>query len=98
MLLSGRREVLGLEEARSGPTFVARELEEGENRWFCVVGRPSQEVVREAARRNRDGGEILATREGAPCVFGALPDWRATRVIVHLLGDTSRFPGSRNGR
>jgi len=48
--------------------------------------------VREAARRNRDGGEILATREGAPCVFGALPDWRATRVIVHLLGDASRFP------
>ena len=92
MLLSGRCEVLGLEEGSSGPSFVARELEEREDRWFCVVGRPSGEAIREAARRNRNGGEVLATREGATHVAGALPDWTATRVIVHLLGDAPRLP------
>ena len=92
MLLSGRCEVLGLEETLSGPSFVARELEEREDRWYCVVGRPSEEAVREAARRNRNSGEILATQEGTPLVVGALPDWMATRVIVHLLGDASRLP------
>jgi hypothetical protein len=98
MLLSGRCEVLGLEEGSSGPSFVARELEEREDRWFCVVGRPSGEAIREAARRNRNGGEVLATREGATHVAGALPDWTATRVIVHLLGDAPGSPDSRNRR
>ena len=97
MLLAGRCEVLGLEEARSGPSFVARELEEREDRWFCVVGHPSGEALREAARRNGDGGEILATREGAPRVIGALPGWTATRVVVHLLGDPSRLPRFAEG-
>jgi GNAT superfamily N-acetyltransferase len=92
MLLSNRCELLGLEEERYGPSFVARELEEREDRWFCVVGRPSEEAVREAARRNRNGGEVLATQEGAPRVVSALPGWTATRVIVHLLGDASRLP------
>lgn len=92
MLLSGRCEVLGLEETPSGPSFAARELEEREDRWFCVVGRPSEEAIVEAARRNRNGGEALATREGATRVVGALPGWTATRVIVHQLGDASRLP------
>ena len=97
MLLSGRCEVLGLEDTPSGPSFVARELEEREDRWFCVVGRPSEEAIREAARRNRNGGEVLATREGAARVAEALPDWTATRVIVHLLGDASRLPRFAEG-
>lgn len=92
MLLSGRCEVLGLEEGRSGPSFVARELEEREDRWFCVVGCPPAEAIREAARRNRNGGEVLAAQEGAPRVEGALPGWTRTRVIVHLLGDVPRLP------
>lgn len=92
MLLSGRCEVLGLEEARSGPSFVARELEDREDRWFYVVGRPSEGAVREAARRNRDGGEALASQEGSACVAEALPGWTETRVIVHLLGDYPRLP------
>lgn len=92
MLLSGRCEVLGLEETPAGPSFAARELEEREDRWFCVVGRPSEEAIAEAARRNRNGGEALATPEGAARVAKALPGWTATRVIVHLLGDVSRLP------
>ena len=97
MLLSGRCEVLGLEETRSGPSFVARDLEDGEDPWFCVVGRPHREAIREAAGRNRDGGEVLAAREGAPRVAEALPGWTSTRVPLHLLGDASRLPRLAEG-
>jgi len=92
ILLSGRCEVLGLEDTPSGPSFAARELEEREDRWFCVVGRPSEEAIGEAARRNRNGGEVLATQEGAARVVGALPGWTATRLIFHLLRDASLLP------
>jgi GNAT superfamily N-acetyltransferase len=92
MLLSGRCEVLGLVEGGPEPQFVARELEESEDRAVCVVGRPPADAIREAARRNRDGGEVLATQEGASHILGALPDWTATRAPLHLLGDASRLP------
>jgi GNAT superfamily N-acetyltransferase len=92
MLLSGRCEVLGLVEGGPEPQFVARELEESEDRAVCVVGRPPADAIREAARRNRDGGEVLATQEGASHILGTLPDWTATRAPLHLLGDASRLP------
>jgi GNAT superfamily N-acetyltransferase len=92
MLLSGRCEVLGLADGGPEPQFVARELEESEDRAICVVGRPPADAIREAARRNRDGGDLLTTPEGASYILGALPDWTAARVPLHLLGDASRLP------
>jgi GNAT superfamily N-acetyltransferase len=97
MLLSGRCEVLGLEEGGSEPQFVARELEEGEDGSVCVVGRPPTDAIREAARRNGDGGDVLTTPEGASQVLGALPDWTATRATLHLLGDAPRLPRFAEG-
>jgi GNAT superfamily N-acetyltransferase len=92
MLFAGRCEVLGLAEEAPEPQFVARELEESEDRAICVVGRPPADAIREAARRNRDGGDLLTTPEGATYILGALPDWTVTRVPLHLLVDTSRLP------
>ena len=97
MLLSGRCEVLGLEEGAPMPSFVARELEEGEEQTIYVVGRPSSEAVREAARRNRDAGMALAAPEDAPHVLGALPSWTANRATLHLLGDAPRLPRPEEG-
>jgi GNAT superfamily N-acetyltransferase len=97
MLLSSRCEVLGLAEGGTEPQFVARELEESEDRAICVVGRPPADAIREAARRNRDGGELLTTPEGASHILGALPDWTATRATLHLLGDASRLPRFAGG-
>ncbi len=45
MLLSGRCEVLGLAEGGPEPQFVARELEESEDRAVCVVGRPPADAM-----------------------------------------------------
>ena len=94
MLLSGSCEVLGLEQGRGGSelSFVARELEGGEEQMIYVVGRPPSEVIREAARRNRNRGMILSTPENASHVQGALPNWISTRATLHLLGDATRLP------
>ena len=97
MLLSGRCEVLGLAEGGPEPQFVARELEESEDRAICVVGRPPADAIREAARRNRDGGDLLTTPEGASHILGALPGWMATHTTLHLLGDASRLPRVAGG-
>lgn len=95
ILLSGRCEVFGLEHEEQGesePSFVARELEEDEDQTIYVAGRPSPEVIREAARRNRNGGMILSTPEDAPHVQRILSSWTSTRATLHLLGDVSRLP------
>lgn len=98
MLLSGRCEVLGLEEGAPTPSFVARELEEGEEQMIYVVGRPSsEEAIREAARRNRGAGMVLAAPEDASHVLGALPGWKANRATLHLLGDAPRLPSPAEG-
>jgi hypothetical protein len=66
MLLSGQCEVLGLEEASPETSFVARELEEREDRSICVVGRPSADAVEEAVTRGRHPGLVIALRKGHP--------------------------------
>jgi GNAT superfamily N-acetyltransferase len=97
MLLSGRCEVLGLEEGGSEPQFVARELEESEESAIIVVDRPASEAIEEAVRRNPNGGIVMAAPEDASHVLGALPDWTATRVTLHLLGDAPRLPRLTEG-
>ncbi|MGF1471492.1 MAG: GNAT family N-acetyltransferase [Rubrobacteraceae bacterium] len=95
LLLLGSCEVLGLEQGQRGspePSFVAREMEEDEEQMIYVVGHPSSEIIREAARRNLNRGMILSTPEDAPHVQGALPGWTTTRATLHLLGDASRLP------
>jgi GNAT superfamily N-acetyltransferase len=97
ILLSGRCEVLGLEEGGSEPQFVVRDLEESEDRSVFVVGRPPADAIREAAKRNGDGGEVFTTPEGASHVLGALPGWPATRATLHLLGGAPRLPRFAEG-
>ena len=97
MLLSGRCEVLGLEEGGPGPSFVARELKEGKDQMICVVGLPSSEAIREAAKRNRGGGMVLTAPENASHILGALPGWTTTRAALHLLGDAPRLPSPAEG-
>lgn len=97
MLLAGRCKVLGLEEGGSGPSFVARERGEGEDRMVYVVGLPSPGAVREAVRRNRDGGMVMAALEGESYLREALPGWTDTRATLHLLGDVSRLPSPAGG-
>ena len=97
MLLSGRCEVLGPEEGAPAPSFVARELEEGEEQMIYVVGRPSSEAIREAARRNRGAEMVLAAPEDARHVLEALPGWTANRATLHLLGDAPRLPRPAEG-
>ncbi len=97
MLLSDRCEVLGLEETGAGPSFVARELEVSEDRSVCIVGRPSAEDIREATKRNRNGGIVMAAPEDASHVLGVLPDWTATRATLHLPGDAPRLPHLAEG-
>ena len=97
MLLSGRCEVLGLEEGDAQPSFVARELEEGEDQMVYVVGRPSFGAIREAARRNRNGGIVMAAPEDTSHTQGALPGRTATRATLHLLGDAPHLPSLAEG-
>ena len=91
MLLSGRCEVLGLEEASPETSFVARELEESEDRLICVMGCPSAEAIEEAVKRNRNPGMVLVTPEGTSHVYDALLGWTAVRAMLHLLGESSRL-------
>jgi GNAT superfamily N-acetyltransferase len=97
MLLSGRCEVLGLEESGPHPSFVARELEAGEDRMVYVVGRPSSVAIREAAGRNRGVGMVMAAPEDAFHIEGALPGWTATRATLHLLDDALHLPSLMEG-
>ncbi len=97
MLLLGRCEVLGLEGRGPELSFVARELEEGEERMIYVVGRPSPEAIREAVRCNRNRGMVLSAPEEASHIKGALPSWTATRATLHLLGNAPRLPRLAEG-
>lgn len=97
MLFSGECEVLGFEEGEPGPSFVARELEESEDQLICVMGRPSVDAIREAVKRNRNGGIVMAAPEDASHALDALPGWTATRATLHLLGDAPRLPRLTEG-
>jgi hypothetical protein len=97
MVLSDRCGVLGLEEREPQPSFMARELAEGEDRMIYVVGRPSSVAIREAARRNHGEGMVMAAPEGAYHLEGASLGWTATRAILHLLGDAPHLPTLTEG-
>ncbi len=92
MLLSGHCGIFGL-EGRTEPCFVVRDSEEHEERLISVVGRPAKDAIREAGARNRDASIIvLAPPETRSHVLAALPDWKATRATLHLLGDAPQLP------
>ncbi|MDX6380325.1 MAG: hypothetical protein QOI57_1349 [Rubrobacteraceae bacterium] len=98
MMLSGRCEVIGLEEGGSERQFVVRELEESQESAIIVVGRPASEAIEEAVRRNPNGGIVMAAPEDASHVLGALPGWTATWVTLYLLGDPPRLPRLTEGQ
>lgn len=97
MLLSNRCEVLGFKEASPEVSFVARELEEREDRLICLVGRPSTDAIEEAVKRGRNPGLVLAAPEGISHIYDALPGWSATRATLHRMGKSSRLPQVAGG-
>ena len=52
---------------------MARELEESEESAIIVMGRPASEAIEEVARRNPNGGIVMAAPEDASHVLGTLP-------------------------
>ena len=88
MLLSGRCEVMGLQEAES-LSFVVRGPED---ELVSVIGFPDGEVIKEAARRNRNRGAVLAPPESGDHVAAALKDWTISPATIHLLGDAPDLP------
>ncbi len=88
MLLSGQGEVLGLDETNQ-LSFVVR-CSEGE--LVSVVGLPEAEAIREAVSRNENKGAVLAPPENTPYVARALPDWKNSPAVIHLLYDNAKLP------
>ncbi len=89
LLLSGRGEVLGLEE--ESLSFVVRGAD------FCpvyasVVGHPVRKVIAEAAGHGYKGDEILAVPENHSYVAASLCGWGCVTAILHTLGDKPRLP------
>jgi GNAT superfamily N-acetyltransferase len=93
LLLSGRGEVLGLEDGAE-LSFVVREAGAGS---FFVVGTPAVATVRAAVRESSHDADVIAPMEGAPRVRDALPGWTCSRIIVHELPDLGRLPEASAG-
>ena len=87
MLLGGEGELLGLEEGGVSP-FVVRGTGYP---LVSVVGRPSQEAIREAAAGSRDY-EVIVPPETGEHVAAALPEWEVARVTLHERRDEGRLP------
>lgn len=87
MLLGGRCEVFGLDE--SGElSFVARDIGYP---LVSVVGRPSEVAIRDAVAPGRDC-EVLVPPENGDHVAAALPGWRRSAAMLHLLEKEDRLP------
>jgi hypothetical protein len=85
MLLLGECEVFGLGEDDS---FVARDTGYPA---VCVVGRPSEQAIREAVAGPREY-EVVVPPENGPHVAAALPGWNESRATLHQLGDERSLP------
>lgn len=95
MLLSGRCEVLGLEE-RGGISFIVREPG-ADPVYASVVGRPSEDAIAGAVARSREGGEVLAVPENRSHVAAVLRGWRSVNAVLHTLGDAPQLPAVPEG-
>jgi len=87
ILLAGRGDLLGLSTdplacAVADPAFGSA----------IIVGRPPYEAIGEAAALAGPGGSILAPLESRDWVAAALPELRAERGVLHVMGDAPRLP------
>jgi RimJ/RimL family protein N-acetyltransferase len=89
LLRGGHCEVLGLREEPE-LSFVVLDTEALGG--VIVVGAPADEAIRDAAARSTGGGSLVAPLEQAARIARLLPEWTATRAILHLLGDATRLP------
>lgn len=89
LLRGGRCEILGLREE---PELSFVILDPHGPGGIIVVGAPADDVIRAAARRNTGGGSLVARLDQAERIARLLPEWTATRAILHQLGDAPRLP------
>ena len=94
-MLSGRCEVLGLDE-KEELSFVVRESGT-DSVYASVVGRPAEGAIAEAVARGRKGGEVLAVTENRSHVAAVLQGWRDVNAVLHTLGDDPRLPDVPEG-
>lgn len=89
-LLWERCEIYGLQEAPE-LSFVVRDPA---TELVAVIGRPALGAVEAAVEGNVWGGTVIAPPGQAARLAPALPEWRSTRAILHLLGDSSQLPSA----
>ncbi|HYW11584.1 MAG TPA: GNAT family N-acetyltransferase [Longimicrobium sp.] len=95
MLRGGTCEILGVHEA---PQLSFVILDPGGMGGVIVVGAPADETIRDAAARSTGGGSLVAPLEEAARIARLLPEWTATRAILHRLGDAPRLPDVAPGQ
>jgi RimJ/RimL family protein N-acetyltransferase len=94
LLLGGACEIHGLREEPE-LSFVVRgpDVEE-----VFVVGAPADAAILAATERNVRGGMVIALPDQAERIARLLPEWSRSRAVLHLLGDSPRFPDVPPGR
>lgn len=96
MLLEGCCELLGVEEADGGPSFVARGLHP-EEKLVAIIGHPAKEAIADAVSRNGGSGAVIAMPENAALAARTLPGWEMGPAILHLLGEDGLAPMPEGG-
>jgi GNAT superfamily N-acetyltransferase len=88
MLLSGRCEVDGLEDAER-QSFVARHAETD---LVFVYGCPARDVIRQVVARQSSSEAVLCLPGDRGHVAEALPEWRSELATIYRLADGERLP------
>jgi GNAT superfamily N-acetyltransferase len=88
MLLSGRCEIDGLEDAER-LSFVARDAETD---LVFVYGRPALDVIRQVVARQSSPEAVLCLPEDRSHVAEALLEWRSELATIYRLADGERLP------
>lgn len=88
LLLSDSCEILALEEAPE-LSFVLRDLDTPS---VFVIGKPSVTAIQSAIQPATPGANVVALQENGVWLAQFLPEWKPTRIIVHVLSDHPRLP------
>jgi GNAT superfamily N-acetyltransferase len=88
MLLSGRCEIDGLEDAER-LSFIARDAETD---LIFVYGRPALDVIRQVVARQSSSEAVLCLPEDRSHIAEALPEWRSELATIYRLADDECLP------